>query len=103
VGRVLGAKRLTLAKDILFFAALPELLGGLKVGWTFAWRALMAAELIRADVAGIGAQLQVGRDLNDLSMMFASVITILAIGLLVDLLVFGTAERTVRKRWGLEK
>jgi len=103
VGRVLGAKRFTLAKDILFFAALPELLGGLKVGWTFAWRALMAAELIRADVPGIGAQLQVGRDFNDLAMMFASVLTILAIGLLVDLLAFGTAERVVRRRWGLEK
>lgn len=103
VGRVLGAKRLALAKDVLFFAALPELLGGLKVGWTFAWRALMAAELIRADVAGIGAQLQVGRDFNDMALMFASVITILAIGLLVDLLIFGTAERAVRRRWGLEK
>src|SRR5690606_20633515 len=59
VGRTLGAKRFVLAKDILFFAALPELLGGLKVGWTFAWRSLMAAELIRQDVVGIGSLLQV--------------------------------------------
>jgi NitT/TauT family transport system permease protein len=103
VGRVLGAKRFVLSRDILFFAALPELLGGLKVGWTFAWRALMAAELIRADVAGIGAQLQVGRDFNDMSLMFAAVLTILAIGLAVDSLLFGNAERWVRKRWGLEK
>jgi NitT/TauT family transport system permease protein len=103
VGRVLGAKRLSLSRDILFFAALPELLGGLKVGWTFAWRALMAAELLRADVAGVGAQLQVGRDFNDMAMMFASVLVILGIGLTVDLLGFGTLERIVRKRYGLEK
>jgi len=103
VGRVLGARNFTFSRDILFFAALPELLGGLKVGWTFAWRSLMAAELLRADVPGIGSLLQTGRDFNDMPMMFATVLTILTIGVLVDSLGFGWAERKVRRRYGLEK
>lgn len=103
VGRTLGARSWTLNRDILFFAALPELIGGLKVGWTFAWRALMAAELIRSDLIGVGHLLEVGRSFNDISMMMASILLILAIGLIADGLIFGTAERIVRRRYGLQK
>ena len=103
VGRTLGARNFTLAKDILFFAALPELIGGLKVGWTFAWRSLMAAELIRQDVIGVGHLLETGRQFNDMALMFAAVFTILAIGITVDMLVFGRLEKTIRRRWGLER
>lgn len=103
VGRVLGARRLVFARDILFFAALPELLSGLKLGWTFAWRSLMAAELLRQDVFGVGRLLETSRSLNDVSGMMAAIITILTIGLLVDTFFFGTLERQVRRRYGLEK
>ncbi|MCX7017479.1 MAG: ABC transporter permease [bacterium] len=103
VGRVLGARGFVFARDILFFAALPELIGGLKIGWTFAWRSLMAAELIRADVNGVARILQTGREFNDIAMMLAGMIVILVIGLTVDLAVFGTLERKIRRRWGLEK
>lgn len=103
VGRTLGARNLTLLKDILFFAALPELIGGLKVGWTFAWRSLMAAELIRQDVTGVARLLDTGRQYNDIAMMMAAIFTILAIGLFVDLVVFGRLEKAVRRRYGLEK
>ncbi|MCC6546012.1 ABC transporter permease [Candidatus Sumerlaeota bacterium] len=103
VGKTLGARNLTLAKDILFFAALPELVGGLKVGWTFAWRSLMAAELVRSDSLGVGQLLDSGRQYNDMPLMFVAVFTILAIGVTVDLLLFGTIERAIRRRWGLEK
>lgn len=103
VGRTLGAKRLILARDILFFASLPELIGGLKVGWTFAWRSLMAAELIRQDVIGVGHLLETGRQFNDMALMFAAIFTILAIGITVDMLVFGKLERGIRRRWGLER
>lgn len=103
VGRTLGARNITLAKDILFFAALPEIIGGLKVGWTFAWRSLMAAELIRSDVAGVGHLLEVGRQFNDISQMIAAIVVILIIGITVDRWIFATLERTVRRRWGLEK
>lgn len=103
VGQVLGAHGLVFWKDILFFAALPELVGGLKLGWSFAWRSLMAAELIRQDVLGVGRLLETGRQFNDVPMMVASMLIILTIGLLVDRVVFGFAERRIRRRYGLEK
>jgi NitT/TauT family transport system permease protein len=103
VGLVLGARGIRFAKDILFFAALPELIGGLKIGWTFAWRSLMAAELIRANVKGVGHILEVGRNYNDSAMMLAGMLTILGISLTVDILFFGNIERRVRRRYGLEK
>lgn len=103
VGRVLGARRVVFAKDILFFAALPELIGGLKLGWTFAWRSLMAAELLRPDVFGVGRLLEIGRSLNDVSLMLAAIISILVIGLTVDTLFFGTIEKKIRLRYGLER
>ncbi len=103
VGRVMGARGYVFAKDILFFAALPELIGGLKLGWTFAWRSLMAAELIRQDVFGVGRLLETGRSLNDVALMLAAIISILVIGLVVDGLVFGTLERKIRIRYGLER
>lgn len=102
VGRVLGARGVSYSRDILLFAALPELISGLKIGWTFAWRSLMAAELIRQDFAGVGRILQTGRDFNDISMLFAGLLTILAIGLFVDRLVFRQLEVRVRRRYGLE-
>lgn len=103
VGRVLGARGTVFARDVLFFAALPELVGGLKLGWTFAWRSLMAAELIRQDVFGIGRLLETGRVFSDIPQMFAAMLVILVIGLTVDGLVFGTLERNIRRRYGLEK
>lgn len=103
VGRVMGAKGYVFARDILFFAALPELIGGLKLGWTFAWRSLMAAELIRQDVFGVGRLLETGRSLNDVSLMLTAIISILVIGLAVDTLVFGTLEKKIRIRYGLDR
>jgi len=103
VGRVLGARGPVFARDILLFAALPELIGGLKLGWTFAWRSLMAAELIRQDVFGVGRLLETGRSLNDVALMLAAILTILTIGLTVDTLVFGTLERKIRIRYGLQR
>jgi NitT/TauT family transport system permease protein len=103
VGRVLGARGWRYHLQITFMAALPELLGGLKVGWTFAWRSLMAAELIRPDNLGVGRILDTGRQFNDISLMVATLVIILAIGLIVDALIFGRLERLVRQRYGLER
>lgn len=103
VGQVLGAEGLTFARDILFFAALPEWLGGMKLGWSFAWRSLMAAELIRQDALGIGRLLEIGRAFNDVPMMLASIAIIVGLGMAVDWGVFGVLERQVRRLYGLEK
>ncbi|MCX7624973.1 MAG: ABC transporter permease [Candidatus Sumerlaeaceae bacterium] len=103
VGQVLGARGFTFARDILFFAALPEWLGGMKLGWSFAWRSLMAAELIRQDALGIGRLLEIGRAFNDVPMMLASMVLIVALGMAVDWGIFGVLERQVRRVYGLEK
>jgi NitT/TauT family transport system permease protein len=103
IGQVLGARGFVFARDILFFAALPEWLGGMKLGWSFAWRSLMAAELIRQDALGVGRLLEIGRAFNDVPMMMAAMLMIVALGLLVDRGLFGVLERRVRRSYGLEK
>ena len=84
-------------------AALPSFLGGLKQGWAFAWRSLMAGELlvIIPGHSGLGAQLDFYRQLNDGAGLLSVMIVILVIGILVDALFFGAADRAVRRRWGL--
>jgi NitT/TauT family transport system permease protein len=92
-GRVLGARRLTAYRYVILPAAFPSFLGGLKQGWAFLWRSLMAAEVVGAilDQRAIGVRPE----------LMAIMITILAIGILVDSLFFGQIERSVRRRWGL--
>jgi NitT/TauT family transport system permease protein len=102
-GRVLGANRLQLYRHVMLPACLPSVVGGLKQGWAFAWRSLMAGELlvIIPNAQSIGVQLQVSRDLSDAAGLMAAMIVILVIGVVVDSLLFGTVERAVRRRWGL--
>lgn len=102
-GRVLGAEGLSAYRHIILPAALPAFVGGVKQGWAFLWRSLMAAELI-AVVPGkesIGFLLQVNRELANSSGLIATMIVILVIGIVVDSVVFDTLDRAIRKRWGL--
>jgi NitT/TauT family transport system permease protein len=104
VGRVLGARGLRAAWHIVLPAALPACLGGLKQGWAFAWRSLMAAELIAQAPrlgTGLGQLLQTGRELNDMSLMFAMILAILAVGIAIDQIFFSPLERAVLRRRGL--
>lgn len=103
-GRVLGARGFAAYRHIVLPGSLPGFVGGLKQGWAFAWRSLMAGELIViiADKQSIGSLLQINRNLNDAEGLLAMMIVILVIGILVDTLVFGRLERAVRRRWGLE-
>jgi NitT/TauT family transport system permease protein len=102
-GRVLGARRLNAYRYIVLPAALPSFLGGLKQGWAFAWRSLMAGELLRviANQPSIGVRLQFATDLVNAPEVLAMMITILVIGILVDSLLFGVVEKAIRHRWGL--
>ena len=97
--RNMGAKGLTLYYQVAFPAALPAIVTGMKLGWSFAWRALMAAELLYGNV-GLGQLLMVGRELNDIAQVIAVMIVIVSLGLIVDRLVFSRLERNVRLRWG---
>jgi NitT/TauT family transport system permease protein len=101
-GRMIGAKGVNLYRHVVLPAALPTYVGGLKQGWAFAWRSLMAGELlvIVAQRPSIGAQLQFARELNAAADMLALMIVILVIGIIVDT-IFGRADLTIRRRWGL--
>ena len=104
VGHVLGARGLTLARLVLLPAALPGYLGGLKQGWAFSWRSLMAAELIATsgDLGlGLGQQLDQARTLGDLPGVLAGILAILFVGIAVELLVFAPLEKRVLRRRGL--
>lgn len=104
VGRVLGARGLASARHVLLPAALPGYVGGLRQGWAFSWRSLMAAELIVNAPQlgeGLGQLLDQGRLLSDLSLVFAGILGILVVGILVELCVFAPVERRVLRRRGL--
>jgi NitT/TauT family transport system permease protein len=102
-GRVLGARDVALYRHVILPASLPSFLMGLKQGWAFAWRSLMAGELlvIIANRHSVGEQLQNARELADGPWLLATMVVILVIGIAVDSLVFGTLDRAVRRRWGL--
>ena len=102
-GRVLGAKGLGLYRTVTLPASMPSIIGGLKQGWAFAWRSLLAGELlvIIANTFSVGVNLSNARELADAPALQANMIVILFVGIVIDALFFGTLERIVRKRWGL--
>ncbi len=101
-GRNIGARGLALYRHIIAPAALPWIVAGLKQGWAFAWRSLMAGELlvIVADKPSVGVRLQFSRELVRATDMIATMIVILVIGLLVDV-AFTAVDRRLRARWGV--
>jgi NitT/TauT family transport system permease protein len=102
-GRVLGARGLSAYRHIVLPASLPSFVTGLKQGWAFAWRSLMAGELlvVIADQPSIGFLLQTNRNLADAEGLLATMVVILVIGVVVDSVVFGRLDHAVRSRWGL--
>ncbi|HUR51266.1 MAG TPA: ABC transporter permease [Mycobacteriales bacterium] len=104
VGWVLGARRFTLARHVLLPAAMPGYVGGLRQGWAFSWRSLMAAELIARtpDLGlGVGQLLDLSRQNADIAGVIAGVFTILVIGIAIELCLFAPIERNVLRRRGL--
>ena len=104
VGRVLGANPLELVRFVILPAALPGYLAGLKQGWAFSWRSLMAAEIIATGGSigfGLGSMLQQGREIQDMGVVLVAILLILLVGILVELLVFAPLERGLLRRRGL--
>jgi NitT/TauT family transport system permease protein len=99
--RNLGARGLALLFQVVMPAALPAILTGLKQGWSFAWRSLMAGELLFFTLS-LGNLLETGRDLNDAGQVVAVMFVIIAIGVAINSLIFAPIERRVRDRWGLQ-
>jgi NitT/TauT family transport system permease protein len=100
-GRTLGAEGWTLYRHVIFPAALPGYMIGLQQAWGFAWKALMAAELLisAAGAAGLGRLLADAQD--DVATLLAALAVIVAIGVAVDYLVFGRLDRRIKGRRGL--
>jgi NitT/TauT family transport system permease protein len=102
-GRVLGARGFSALRYVIVPAALPSVVSGLKQGWAFAWRSLMAGELIASFPGHIG----IGQALNnagqnaDFVGVYEAMIVIFIVGVAVDALFFGTIVRAIRKRYGL--
>ncbi|WP_422934023.1 ABC transporter permease [Sinomonas sp. P47F7] len=104
VAKVLGASRLELALQVILPASLPGYVAGLKQGWAFSWRSLMAAEIIAVGGSlgfGLGSLLDQGRTLSDMGIVMGAILAILAVGILVELVVFGPVERRLLLRRGL--
>lgn len=102
LGRVLGAGPIALYRDIVLPAALPTYVAGLVQGWSFAWRSLMAGELlvIIAETPSLGTTLDFARQMSKVPELIATMIVILLIGMLVDS-VFGAISRKIRRDRGL--
>jgi NitT/TauT family transport system permease protein len=98
--QVFGANRWQTIRYVTLPGMLPSMAQGLKLGWSFSWRSLMAGELIFVS-AGLGHLLQLGRDLNNMALVLAIMGVIVAVGLAFDRVVFGPLENWVRHRWGL--
>jgi NitT/TauT family transport system permease protein len=105
-GRNYGLKGVRFVALILIPAALPSILSGLKIGWAFAWRTLIAAELVFGATSGKGGLgWYIFQNRNELytDKVFAGLAVVILIGLLVENLVFATLERVTVKRWGMQR
>ena len=97
----MGARGVKRYVNVILPAALPSVVTGMKLGWSFAWRSLMAGEMLFVSL-GLGHLLMMGRELNDIGQVIAVMLLIVLIGMLVDRLIWGRLELKIRERWGLE-
>lgn len=105
VGRNYGLRGAVYATKILVPAAFPSILSGLKVGWAFAWRTLIAAELVFGTTSGSGGLgwfIYENKNTLDIPAVFAGLFTVIIIGLLVESLIFRTLEQRTIRKWGMQ-
>jgi len=100
--RTMGSRGPDTWIHVILPAALPYVVSGMKQGWAFAWRSLMAAEIFVTILTGfgLGQILQYGRELNAMDQVIGVMIVIVAIGLAADKLLFSPWERLLHRRWG---
>ena len=102
-GKVLGARGFTAFRHVILPAALPAFIGGLKQGWAFAWRSLLAGELLVLipGTHSLGEQLEFNNQFSDAKGLIATMMVLFLVGVVMDELIFGNADRAVRRRYGL--
>lgn len=96
----MGANKKQLYVNVIFPASLPELISGLKQGWSFAWRALMAGEVMTTSI-GLGQTLIMGRDLADINQVMLVMVVIVVVGIVIDKCIFSVIEKRILKKRGL--
>lgn len=100
--RTLGTPAYAMPIRVVFPAALPSIVTGVKLGWTLGWHGAVSAELIKSSV-GLGFLLYMGRELNDAPQVVGIMIVTIAFGLILDRFLFGIIELHLRRKWGLVK
>jgi NitT/TauT family transport system permease protein len=100
--RTMGARGATLYLRVILPAALPAILSGMRLGWTFAWRSLMAGELLFVS-GGLGQLLAMGRELGDMARVMAVMGAIVTLGLVTEVAVFQRLDARVREVWGTDR
>jgi len=99
----MGAKGFGLFQHVMIPAATPSLILGIRQAWSFAWHALIGAEILITTLYGLGHVLNVGREFGFMEDVIASMITIFVIGIVFDRVLFAKVEERVRSRWGLDQ
>jgi NitT/TauT family transport system permease protein len=99
----MGARGFSLFRHVMIPAATPSLIIGMRQAWSFAWHALIGAEMLITTLAGLGYVLSVGREFNDMPQIMAVMVSIFAIGLVFDRVIFLKLEERVRAKWGLSQ
>lgn len=98
--RTLGTPVYAMPWRVILPAALPNIVTGVKLGWTLAWHGGVSAELIKSSI-GLGFLLHMGRELNDAAQIIGIMVVTIVFGILLDRFFFGIIERRIRSRWGL--
>jgi NitT/TauT family transport system permease protein len=99
----MGANGISLFRFVMLPAATPSLIVGIRQAWSFAWHALIGAEILIAASVGLGHILLVGREFQLMDQIIASMIIIFAIGFVFDRLIFYKLEDKIRDKWGLKQ
>ncbi|WP_029006332.1 ABC transporter permease [Azorhizobium doebereinerae] len=105
-GRTFGLSGFRFVRKILIPAAFPAILAGLKIGWAFAWRTLIAAELVfgvSSGQGGLGWYIFENRNTLDTAAVFAGLLTVMAVGLFVEGVIFRAIEARTVRRWGMQR
>lgn len=100
VAKSMGSNGFHFLRTVIFPASVPQLISGLRIAWAFAWRALMAGELLGAG-GGLGQLLETGRSLGQMDLVISVMIIIGVIGTIMDNVVFLRIERSVQRKWGI--
>jgi NitT/TauT family transport system permease protein len=105
VGRNYGLSKVGYVAKILIPGAFPSILTGMKIGWAFAWRTMIAAELVfgtSSGSGGLGWYIFQNKNSLEIPAVFAGLLTVILFGLLVENIVFRAAERYTINRWGMQ-